>query len=198
MVDKEEKELKESNIKEKKSKKGLIIIIVVLFLAIAGGVTFFILSGNKKSDSKNEQEEKIEKVKNELLEFEPFVVNLAQANNFLRTTLLIEYNPKPLDNAEEENEGTEEGTEGTEVEEESEEETSTEQNIVSISEVFKTRDPMIRDAIIGVLSSKTPEDILTSEGKATLKTELISAINVALGLEVSPVVSIYFKDFIMQ
>lgn len=195
MVDKEEKELKESNIKEKKSKKGLIIIIVVLFLAIAGGVTFFILSGNKKSDSKNEQEEKIEKVKNELLEFEPFVVNLAQANNFLRTTLLIEYNPKPLDNAEEENEGTEEGTE---VEEESEEETSTEQNIVSISEVFKTRDPMIRDAIIGVLSSKTPEDILTSEGKATLKTELISAINGALGLEVSPVVSIYFKDFIMQ
>ena len=57
---------------------------------------------------------------------------------------------------------------------------------------------MIRDAIISTLSYKTPNELLTQEGKEALKEELVDAINEALGLEESVVVSVYFKDFIMQ
>jgi flagellar protein FliL len=57
---------------------------------------------------------------------------------------------------------------------------------------------MIKGAIIAVLSSKKASELLTRTGKETLKDELIEAINEALGLDESPVVNIYFKEFIIQ
>ena len=68
----------------------------------------------------------------------------------------------------------------------------------SLPKLFEKRDAMIRDAIISTLSYKTPNELLTQEGKEALKEELVDAINEALGLEESVVVSVYFKDFIMQ
>ena len=68
----------------------------------------------------------------------------------------------------------------------------------SLQKKKKKRDAMIRDAIISTLSYKTPNELLTQEGKEALKEELVDAINEALGLEESVVVSVYFKDFIMQ
>ena len=58
--------------------------------------------------------------------------------------------------------------------------------------------PMIKDAVIKVLSSKKAEEVLSADGKEHLKEELIEAINEAIGLEEGPVTGIYFEDFIVQ
>ncbi len=60
------------------------------------------------------------------------------------------------------------------------------------------REPMIRDAIIRVLSSKTTDDLLNTEGKERLKEELIEAINEAIALDEGPAVGVYFTEFIIQ
>ncbi len=62
--------------------------------------------------------------------------------------------------------------------------------------VIESQSAKIRDAIIILLSSKTYQEISTSEGKFLLKNELASRINQILG---SPrVVQIYFTDFVVQ
>ena len=119
-----------------------------------------------------------------IYEFDTFVVNLAKASNFLRTTILVEYDPSVLSGGDEEDK-EEKGGEG-------------EVDLKSLPKLFEKRDAMIRDAIISTLSYKTPNELLTQEGKEALKEELVDAINEALGLEESVVVSVYFKDFIMQ
>jgi flagellar FliL protein len=47
----------------------------------------------------------------------------------------------------------------------------------SKEEEFKSRKPQIRDAIISIINSKRPEDLLKVEGKRYLKEEIKSAIN---------------------
>ena len=47
----------------------------------------------------------------------------------------------------------------------------------SKGEEFKVRKPQIRDAIINILNSKRPEDLLKVEGKNYLKEEIKSTIN---------------------
>lgn len=42
---------------------------------------------------------------------------------------------------------------------------------------FRSRQPQIRDAIISILNSKRPDDLLRAEGKNYLKEEIKSAIN---------------------
>ncbi len=58
------------------------------------------------------------------------------------------------------------------------------------------KDAMIKDTIIGLLSSKESTDINSYEGKNTLKKELIIAINKAL--KKNFVKDIYFTEFIIQ
>ncbi len=57
-------------------------------------------------------------------------------------------------------------------------------------------DAMIRDAIIGLLSSKDSTDINSYEGKNALKKELIATINKTLKKNL--VKDIYFTEFIIQ
>ena len=57
---------------------------------------------------------------------------------------------------------------------------------------------MIHDAIISVLSSKKPEEVLTMVGKEDLKEELIDIINEATGLDEPAVVIMYFVEFIVR
>ena len=174
----EEKEEKKEEGKKKKSPMLLIIIIIVV-LAIAGAASFFLLGGKDKAeDTKEEPQEQVEEeAKLESYEFEPFTVNLAKVSNYLQTTILIEYDPS-LYSKPQEGEGA--------------------SNAKEIEKLLEKRNAMIRDAIISVLSYKTPEEVLPQEGKEQLKEELIDAINNALGLDDAVVVSVYFKDFIMQ
>ncbi len=50
-------------------------------------------------------------------------------------------------------------------------------DVASREDEFKSRKPQIRDAIISILNSKRPEDLLKMEGKSFLKQEIKSAIN---------------------
>ena len=57
-------------------------------------------------------------------------------------------------------------------------------------------DAMVKDAIIGLLSSKDSTDINSYEGKNAIKKELIAAINKTLKKNL--VKDIYFTEFIIQ
>lgn len=63
----------------------------------------------------------------------------------------------------------------------------------SSEEEFKARQPQIRDAIISILNSKRPNDLLSSEGKEFLKEEIKSAINNFL--VDSTVTDVYYVGF---
>lgn len=56
--------------------------------------------------------------------------------------------------------------------------------------------PVMEDAVIGLLTSRTYAEVFTIEGKDRLKQEIISEINAMLGEE--RVASIYFTEFLVQ
>jgi flagellar FliL protein len=56
--------------------------------------------------------------------------------------------------------------------------------------------PQIKDAVIGVLSSKSPDEVLTPEGKLELKLELVKRINQSLTSGV--VTEMFFTEFVVQ
>lgn len=57
-------------------------------------------------------------------------------------------------------------------------------------------DPKVRDAVIQVLSSRRMADLAGSEGKESLKKDIISAVNKRL--HEGKVVEVYFNEFAMQ
>ena len=63
---------------------------------------------------------------------------------------------------------------------------------------MKTREPMLRDAVIKILSQKKSSEVLSIDGKEKLKEELIEAINESIALEEGPVQQVYFTEFIIQ
>jgi flagellar FliL protein len=177
--------------KPKKSRKSLIImLIVVLLLAGGGGGGFFYLrssGANAKSpekakkvrvkdDEESDDEAKPSKKSKEnnldlpddsavkqVIELQPFVVNLADKNEarYLRLTVSIGLGaakdgekPDPL---------------------------------------FTTR---ARNAMLAVLTAKTSDDVLTAEGKAKLRKELLKAAQSAI--EEPHIEAIYITDFIVQ
>ncbi len=170
-------------------KKKLVIIAVVALLAIGGGA-FAFLGGSKAPEG--EQAEEIEEKKEyKLAELDTFIVNLSESTSFLKVKMLVEYDPAVTANAEGGAEGGgghggggAGGGGGGEKPE--------------LPPSLKARYPMIRDAIIRVISGKRATDVLTVTGKETLKQELIEAINEAAGLDEPPVVNVYFTEFIIQ
>lgn len=58
------------------------------------------------------------------------------------------------------------------------------------------REPMVKDAIISTLSSRTIPELEAAGGRNSLRVGLISAINGALGLNL--VKELYFLEFIIQ
>ncbi|PMP65338.1 MAG: hypothetical protein C0190_06920 [Thermodesulfobacterium geofontis] len=65
-----------------------------------------------------------------------------------------------------------------------------------MEEEIKINEPKIKDIIIGVLSTKTPEEVLQPEAKNLIKTELLQKINSALGEEA--VSNIYITQYIVE
>lgn len=180
----EEKEEKKEEGKKKKSPM-LLIIIIVAVLAIGGALAFFLMGDKGEEEvAKETPQEQIEdeETKLETYEFETFTVNLGKPSNYLQTTIQVEYDPSLYNKPNEE---------GNEVE-------GAGNKVGEIEKIFEKRNAMIRDAIISILSYKTPEEVLSQEGKEELKEELVDAINNALGIDDAIVVSVYFKDFVMQ
>lgn len=66
----------------------------------------------------------------------------------------------------------------------------------AMSAEIEKKSAVLRDVIIGVLSSKTVEEISTERGKEKLKEELVSSINEVL--VDGYVKNIFFTDFVIQ
>jgi len=56
--------------------------------------------------------------------------------------------------------------------------------------------PKMRDAVIAALSARTFNELLTPEGKSSLKESIKAAVNKSLGEE--KVTDVFFSDFAMQ
>ncbi len=162
----------------KKSSKMLFIIIAVVVLLVGGGGAAFFLMGGDPPPADGEEIEEPD-VSYAHLKLDTIIVNLSEHTSFLKTKLLLEYDPSLL------------GADSDFVADETGE-------AVETPQIFKSREPMMNDAIITVLSSKTSTELLTLEGKESLKEELLEAVNDAIGLDEAPVVNIFFVQFIVQ
>ena len=171
-------------------KKKMIIIAVVALLAVGGGA-FAFLGGSKPPPSEGAEEVE-EKKEYKIAELDPFIVNLSESTSFLKVKMLVEYDPATMVSLEGGAEGGGGhgggGGGGGGAPKES----------FELPPMLKGRLPMIRDAVIRVISGKRSTDVLTVTGKEMLKQELIEAINEATGLDEPPVVNVYFTEFIIQ
>jgi flagellar FliL protein len=190
----------------KKSKKLLVIIIVIL-LVVGGGVGgFFFLrrassttkeeaKGKKSKKSKAEKEEPAEGSEESKEEGEPKVKTEKTSDTKSDSISLpddeevkhvIELQPFVVNLADVDQARYLRLTVSLGIgEREDGEETP--------NPIFMTR---IRNAILSVLTAKTSEDILTNQGKITLRKELLKATQEAS--EEPKVVAIYITDFIVQ
>lgn len=169
-------------------KKKLLIIIIAAVVVLGGAAAGVLMSGG-------EEEEHVEEVIEEEVEYErtdlgEFIVNLSSSAHFVKLHLVIEYDPTiVLGGSDEEGGGHAIGGGGS---------GGGGGEAAGLPGIFGEKEPVIRDAIINVLSSKTKDEVLTPEGKETLKEELIDGINEACELEEDPVVAVYFQSFLVQ
>lgn len=173
----------------KKGKKKLIIIVAGVLVLIAGaGIPLMMMGGDAP---KAHDEEEVEEVKHyETVKLDPFIVNLSANSAFLKVSMLLEYDPALL-HLDAHGEGGGGGHGGGSA-------GGGGAAPAGLPGPMAAREPMMRDAIIRVLSSKRVEDVLTTEGKERLKEELVETINESIGLEEGPVVNIYFTEFMVQ
>jgi flagellar FliL protein len=182
---------------KKGGKKKLIIIVGVVLLVVGIAVPMLLLGGGEEKVEEGAEHAEEEPTKNYLTaELPTFIVNLSESSSFLKVTMLVEYDPEAIAKAEAKlgakgakggGGGGGHGGGG-----------GGEPKPGGLPPVMGAREPMIKDAIIRVLSSKKVDEVLTVEGKERLKEELIEAINEALALEDPPIVGVYFTEFIIQ
>lgn len=69
-----------------------------------------------------------------------------------------------------------------------------------VQETLKQHMPEVRDVLLRVLSSKTPEELMTPEGKAELAKEIRKEVNGVIGAkkEAKGVKEVLFTSFIIQ
>lgn len=185
--EKEGEEQKEGAEPPKKSKKKLIIIIVAVVVLLAGiGVPLLLMGGKSPTDGAELEDTHHEEDHEEYVrvELEPIIVNLSENASFLKVKLSLEVSAEVLESGAHAEGGGGGGHGGGESS--------------GLPGVLGTREPMVRDAIIRVLSSKTAAEVLSLDGKDQLKDELIDAINEATALDEPLVVGAYFTDFIIQ
>lgn len=175
----------------KKSKKMLFIILGVVVLLIGAGVpTFMLLSGGATEDeAANKEPVHLEPVL-ESWQLDPIIVNLSESTSFLKTTIVIEYDMNIINATSKSGEGGGHAYGGGAA--------GGAAKPAGPPGAVGARMTQIRDAIIGKLSSKTAAEVLSFAGKEQLKEELVEAINDAIGLDESPVVQVYFLEFIIQ
>ncbi len=152
--------------------KMMIIIIVALLLVIAVlAAVAIVVKKQPKGEAKPEKVEKVE-VHGISVSLGEFIVNLADTDElrYVKADIVLEMIGK-------EEEGGGHGGHGGGGDEEP--------------------PAKMRDAVIEVLSSKTFEELSTSDGKAKLKSDIIKVINLRLPAE-EKVLGVYFNEFAMQ
>jgi len=185
MAEEEEDKAKEAEGAGSGGKKKLIIIIaiaLVVLVGIGGGAMMFL--GSEEPEEEGEVE-----IVYKTIELGTFTVNLSESTSFLRVTLLAEYNTNLiLGGSHGEGGGHAYGGGAA----------APPAEPTGWPGLLGTREPMIKDAIIHVLSSKRTQEVLSLEGKEILKEELIDALNDAIDIDDAPIVNIYFLEFIIQ
>ncbi|MCE1253012.1 MAG: flagellar basal body-associated FliL family protein [Anaerolineae bacterium] len=121
------------------------------------------------------------------------IVNLADpgGRTFIRTSIVLEFAPNSteyFDTSEMASAGGEGSTAAAG--------TVKDAYVSNFKEELNTRLPVINDIIITVLSTKTYNQIYTSEGKEALRQEIMQAINSRL--HEYKVIQVYFTDFVVQ
>ncbi len=192
--DAQESKAAESNA-PKKGKKKLVIIAAAAILILAGaGVPMFMMGGDKEEGELHEEEDHKTEHEPHLVTAAPdvFVVNLSETGAFLKVKMLLEFDEGPLKTIEEEliKKGVmhAEGAGGH----------GSDGSKSTLSGYMKFREPMIRDSVIKILSSRRANDVLSLTGKEKLKEEILEGINEALAMDESPVQAVYFQEFIIQ
>lgn len=172
-----------------KGKKKLIIILVVVLL-LAGGGGFFLLKGGGEEESAEKKEEETTEARVvKRIKLDTMIVNLSEAKSFLKVSMLLEYDPEVLAKVAAHGAGEGHGGGGSGGGEEAE---------GGFPGEMLEKEPVVKDAILRVLSSKTPAELLTVTGKQTLKDELIETINETLEYSEPVIINIYFTEFIIQ
>jgi flagellar basal body-associated protein FliL len=183
----------------KKGKKKVLFIAlgVVGLLAGAGVPVFLMMGGEPKKEEAAEHEEVVhEEIKRvETADLGQFIVNLGESSSFLKVRVLIEYDAAIIDKHVAPPPG---GEEGGKAHGGGASGGSKEPAGGGMHPYITKSENKLRDEIIRILSSKRAEDLLTGDGKARLKEELVDGINEALGLEEPPVTGVLFTEFIIQ
>lgn len=174
-----------------KNKKKIIIFAVagVLLLVLGIGLPLMLMGGKSDGEATQEQEV-IPEVVYKRAKLDTFIVNLSDPKRFLKATLLLEYDPNLLPTEGGEGGGAGHGGGGSEG--------AAKVDPTALPPQMKEKEALVRDAVIQVLSSKRAEDLLTNQGKSSLKEELVEAINTALDFPEPAVVAVYFTEFIIQ
>jgi flagellar basal body-associated protein FliL len=179
-----------------KKKKLILIGVGVLSLIGGAGVPMLLMGGGEpEQPAEVVEEEPVEEPKRiEVADLGQFVVNLSESTSFLKVHLIMEYDAAVLDKqtapkheGEEGGEGHGGGASGGEKAEGG-----------GIHPYLAKKESQLRDVVIRVLSAERAADLLTSDGKARLKDELVDGLNEAVGLEEPPVVGVLFTEFIIQ
>lgn len=183
---------KEEEVKEggeatpKKGKKKIFLFagigVVVLVLALAVPM---LLGGEKEKVI----EEPLPEYK--LAKFDTFIVNLSEQKSFLKVTLLLEYDQTALTRVTSAKGGKGGGHGGGGG-------GGSAPDPTAMPPQFHLKEPILKDAVIKVLSAKRVAEVLTQEGKEQMKEELIEALNDALGYEEPVITNIYFSEYIVQ
>jgi flagellar basal body-associated protein FliL len=193
---------------KKKSKLPLLVIILILLLGAGAGAYFFLFAG---SDS-NAEEEVEKHYEFATLPLEPFYVNLGDQTSFLKAVVSLQFNKTLLEEAvhaaSEVGHGSSHGeeAEGHEDDDEEHEEEDAEGGggsggggeAAATPPVLTEKMPLLRDAIIGVLSAKSAKEVLSVDGKDLLKEEILEVVNEVLGFDEEIFVKVYFVEFLVQ
>ncbi|HMK50591.1 MAG TPA: flagellar basal body-associated FliL family protein [Thermodesulfovibrionales bacterium] len=154
-----------SEVKEKPRKgkmKLFIILAIVIIIGLGSGFaayTMFLSKKGKAADASHEKAAGAEQ-KIELFALDPFVMNLAEQNRFLKVSVQFELGDK------------------------------------SYQPLVTEKAPLLRDAIIILVSSKSYTSVMTPEGKLQLKDEILLRANQAVGKDVFK--NLYFTEFVTQ
>jgi flagellar FliL protein len=177
-----------------KSKKMLFIIGGVVVLLTLGGIGAFVgMSGGDANAKMAEEEVKEEPPLLKRAKIDTFIANLSENTTFVKVGIVVEYDATILNRimdglGEGGGHGYGGGAGGG----------AKKEDPMALPPLMIEREPMIRHAIIKTLSSRRSTDILTAEGKEELRADLVTAINEAISDEESPIVQVYFTEFIIQ
>lgn len=181
----------------KKSKKKLMLIVVVIVGLLGGAGVPLVLMTTKEPPKEEEavEEEHHEPVQRiETADLGQFIVNLSESSSFLKTKIMMEYDGALIDtqlavlHGEDGGKAHGGGASGG----------GGEKAGGGVHPHVVKNENKFRDVVIRILSSKKAAELLTTEGKARLKEELVDGLNEAMGLEEPPVVGVLFTEFIIQ